>query len=291
MEFVDLDEQTIEANLRKAALEEIIATWVDKDIVLLGDPGHGLNSIQMLIEYQADHQDFRIHTLFMENINYDDGRDYALIGDGVLQHGREDTILRLIEFCDVIIGLETEETTGIGLNQRCGACLPIWSDIIKRNIIPGNINIACVGTAHLVRVDEVDDANQPIIIQALSQGLLAPPQAIPLDRIESYAVVDYDAVNDDADNWQDVRDEEYRPQDGLDTLPFLQYPFIDIFLDDGAEGIRRTRRKSKRSKRTRRKKSKKSKKRKKSKRSKKSKKSKKRKRSKRRKRRKGKLSR
>ena len=250
---VDLSEQAAEAKLRKDGLNGTIATWADKDIVLLGDPGHGADSIQMLIEYQADNQDFKIHTLFMETLEYANGRDYTLIGDGVLPFGRQDTILRLIEFCDVIIGLETEETTEVGFNQRCGACLPIWSDIIKRHIVPGNINIACVGTAHLVRVNEVDDANQPIIIQPLYHGLHMDPQAIPMDRIESYAVVDYEAVNDGADKWDSVRDEQYQPQDGLDALPFLQYPFIDIFLDDGAEGIRRKRRKRTRRKRTRRK--------------------------------------
>ena len=250
---VDLSEQAVEADLRKEGLEEMIATWVDKDIVLLGDPSHGEDSIQMLIEYQADHQDFGIHTLFIENIEYANGRNYALIGGGALPFGRQDIIMRLRGFCGIIIGLETEETTEVEFNQRCGACLPIWSDIIKQHMIPGDLNIACVGTAHLVRVNEVDNANQPIIIQPLYHGLLMDPQAIPMDRIESYAVVDYEAVNDAADNWQDVRDEQYQPQDGLDTLPYLQYPFIDVFLDDGAEGIRRKRRKRTRRKRTRRK--------------------------------------
>ena len=253
----------IEEQARMNGFEEIKETWAEQDIILLGDPGHGENSIDMLIEYYNKRQDLKIHTLFIENIDYNDGINYAEeVNINTLPVNRRETFNNLREFCTCIIGLETRDSLEIPYEKRCNACLKVWPEVIKEHFEPGNLNIACVGTAHLVKVIEKDEKEEDITVEPLSHGI-STDLNIPIDKISSYAVVDYEDVAADADSWQEAKDQEYKPKDGEDTVQFIQYPFVDELIDDDSDGGRHQKRKQS-TKRKKRKKSRKRKKRKKS---------------------------
>ena len=209
-----------ETKLRMRFLKLKMRSLSNIDILLLGDAYHGDTSVEMLIEYKKKNEHFKINKLFLEHLHYRD--------EGNPPKSKIKIIETLKGFCHNIIGLETSQTSDDllkveGLMEahkvaRCTVTLPVWSEIIHREL-KGGLNIACVGTSHLVQVEEEGKT-----VAALSSSLEKLGSSS-----ESYAVCDWEETGvAEEDDWWSARGNKYTPNTSVESLPFLQAIDTDL---------------------------------------------------------------
>ena len=243
-----------EQKLRLHYLIKTILSWKDK-LILLGDSEHGMSSLEMLIEYKKLDPDFTIDYICLENFPYLDGINLATLSDKDLRfyfknYYIEESIIKykikdikkIKNLSSHIFGVEIKEITeghSIPYEIRCTVCLPIWTSIVllKSKEIPINaFSVLLCGTTHLVKSIE---EGKPV--KSLEENLI--DNEIPADKLLSYAVADYEDVDVDAVSWISIADKEYTPKDGNSSIPFIQSPFVEIFIDSDDEGGKKKKKK------------------------------------------------
>lgn len=153
-------------------------------LVILGDRNHGDDSAEALARVFPSIGK-RANVIFLEGVFYDE-----LTGaKGIkLTPWKIKLIEKLKHCCDLVVGLETNETSpdlkmheleDFCNKRRCLVANPAWASIVAKKMT-GAINVVCCGTAHLATFRELDGIAQPLQQELSSLGL----------RIPNYAVAD-----------------------------------------------------------------------------------------------------
>jgi hypothetical protein len=202
-------------------------------ILLMGDAQHGTISIEKLINFnKLSKNTFKIHSIFLESIPYNNGINYHPMNllqknitlDLLKKHGIEKNkvkywLLPLSNICENIYGLEDDTTTKTEYNSRCSKCVNSWNKIIIKHSKIG-LNIACVGTAHLVKLQEIVD-NKQVIVPSLETVIRKNLKLSKNDkRIKSIAVVDAEDPKINSIG-------HYKPINTIGTVPFINNTFYN----------------------------------------------------------------